>query len=333
MSAPTRDEVREHVLIDNFPPDSRQLLDFDNSRSNVYLEADAIAGAVKAHAFDPAAQMVTETLASTATSGTGGMLANHEQALGLASTTIAQAGSDAQRQAQVTARMRENASSSPANILAILQALCGSVAVTVLEQSRSDRRDLNTYSLGVHTVPSGTTSSSTLAIGDNAPASQMGAQLIYNVSSGDTGEFQITVTAPDAQSKAWQSEIIVDGADHTLFWAEFAGGVIDGTWVLQIDNSLGGTHEVQVDRADLFVEGIGRASSGAEGRAAPVFVWVALVDTALASTFYDAAAVRETIRRINPAHCRGYLAQKNGAGGTAMRCDDPLTPCDGGLAG
>lgn len=304
MSAPSRDEVREHVLIDNFPPDSRQLLDFDNSASNVYKEADAVAGAIKAHAFDLAAQMEAEIIASTATSADGGMLAEHEAALGLASSTIAAIGTDAQRQAQCVARFREFGASTPDNIYAALVAFCGPTAVTILEHKRSVLTSTNTRAFSSTTVAANSTGTLSVMVTDNAPAGQMGAQLVANLSGG-AATITLTLTAPTGDAKSWSA--LVDSSSYSYFWPEFAGLQCAGVWTLTIDNSANG-NPVDVDIASVFVEGIGRAQTGAEGYGSTIFEWTALIDESVASTSYDRATACDLVRRWNHAHATGGLA-------------------------
>lgn len=309
--------VRE-MLIACMPPGARELYDLGNRASDVSKWVDAVAAAVKTYATDVADTLRRELLPSTADE----LLLAWERGLGVDMSRIAQAGTASQRTAQVISRLREFGAATPDNIYAAMVALCGPTAVTIVEHSRAAVSALNTHSLGILTAPIGMTATGTLAIGDNAPASQMGAQLVYNISTGTQGQFQLTLTAPDAQSKTWQSEILVDGADHVLFWPDFAGGTIDGTWTIQVDNTLGGAAEVQVDRADIFAEGIGRATSGAEGLGSPIFEWSALVNEAVVGDGYSRDAAQALVRRWNPAHCTGGLALYQTDGGATALSDD-----------
>lgn len=331
MSAPTRQEIREHILIDGMPPDSRQLLDYDNPTSNVYLEADAEAGALKAYGFDLVEQFRVESLPSAATSSTHGLLTDWEAALRIPPPASAASSTDAGRQAAVTSRLREFGASTKDNIRAALVAITGSAsAVTIHEHSRAALKTLRSYSFPTMTATAGNATGVVLAASDNAPASVAGAQLTYNISTGDQGDFSISILAPDAQTKTWRTEIIVDGADHVLFWPAFAGGRISGEWQVSIDNALGGVTDVQLDAASLFVEGIGRSAlSGAEGLGANVFEWVASVAEDLAGANYSRALARELVQRWNPAHCRGYLVPYLNTGGIAAVFDGSYSILDG----
>jgi len=311
---PTAAEARTHFLA-HMPPGATQWMNRDlGTVANVWT---AIAQSLKAYGFDVLDQLRRELKARQMVD----RIPDWERILHVSDGLIARTGSLDARRAQIIARRRENGASSKPNILAALQAVCGPTAATILEHNRTTVSAVNTHDFGPITATVGTVGSASVVIGDNAQASKAGARLVYNVGTGTQGAFQFLLTSPD-RSKSWQSEVITDGGEHWLFWPDFAGGQIAGTWTLQVDNSLGGAADVQVDTARVIVEGIGRAGSGAEGLGAIIFEWSALIDeTAVAST-YNRALVVELVRRWTQSHRRGYVALKQTNGDTGAVCGD-----------
>jgi len=317
-------------LLGNLPPKLGDWLDLSpNSDPDKVIEASAqgTSEAIVANLDDLAADAnpITATLTGVAA---------WEEAFAVTSSATALYGSAAERRSQIIARHRESGASTLANVQAALIAVTGSAtSVSIIEHDRATLRSLNTHSFPTITATVGNTASASLAIGDNALASYAGLQLLLNISTGDEGTFSVTLIAPDAQEFT-PSGVVVDGADHWYYWPEFAGGVIDGTWSISVDNTGGGATDVQVDAANVFVEGIGRSASGAEGLGANIFEWNALVDESLtSSTTYTRLLARQIVERWAPAHTRGYLAIKATTGSSFGIFDDTNSVFDGCLFG
>ena len=277
----------------------------------------ALAQGFKAYGYDVLDQLRRELHAQEMVE----RLPAWEGLLGLTNSRVARFGTLSQRRAQIIARRRERGTPTKAAVTASLAAF-GAPGAEFIEHGRASLKGINTRGFGTTTATVGNTATITQVVGDNAPASSMGAQLIYNI-TGTQGAFDVTLTAPDARAKTWRSLVIADGADHVLFWPEYAGGPISGTWTLQIDNSIGGVADVQVDRADLFIEGIGRAASGAEGYGALIFEWSAAINEGTVdATKYDRAAAIATAERWDQAHTRGGVALYQTDGSLSALGDD-----------
>lgn len=337
MSSPTRQEVRESVLIDGFPPGTRNLLDVDNQQSNVYKEFDSIAGAIKGNGFDLVEQFRVESIAYQATSAANGLLPDFEAALALSASKTALLGTDAARQAQVTSRFRESGASTIPNISAALAAVCGPAngAFTILEHSRSALTTANTRTINAGDVTINALGATTIpfTLHDNAPASNYGTSLNLSITSGHYDALSYTLVAPDSTTKQWAAQGAGSvTAQSTWLWGpEFSGAQIEGTWNLVIVNVNAATSTLKAG-STIFVEGIGRDVAGAEGDAANIFEWAVLIDESLITpSTYDRELCRTIVSRWNPAHCRGYLDVKATNGSTYGVFDDANSTFDGCL--
>lgn len=249
---------------------------------------------------------------------------------------VATYGSDEGRQAQMLSRFREAGASTLPNIRAALAAVCG-YQPTILEHSRADLTAANTYTNATGALVAGGGSiSQTITAADNAPASQAGARLGFNgLTASDLADLTITLTGPDATSVTWDATTpaalrpIASEPAISLFAPQFAGKPINGTWTLDVSSAAG---DFALDYWTVFVEGIGRAASGAEGLGANIFEWASIVDPAqMTPGTFDVELARDIVQRFNPSHARGYLALKNKNGGAAATFDDTNTPFDGGI--
>lgn len=293
------EEVRE-MLIACLPAGARDLYDLDNRASDVSKYVDALAASVKLYGTDVVDTLRAELLPSTARE----LITAWERALGVDRTRIAQAGTQSQRVDQIRARLRESGTATRGGIYAALVAFCGPTAVTILEHKRSVLTSTNTRAFSSTTVAANSTGTLSVMVTDNAPAGQMGAQLIANLSGG-AATITLTLTAPTGDAKSWSA--LVDSSSYSYFWPEFAGLQCAGVWTLTVDNSANG-NPVDVDIASVFVEGIGRAQTGAEGYGSTIFEWTALIDESVASTSYDRATACDLVRRWSHAHATGGLA-------------------------
>ncbi len=311
------------LALQHMPPGAVRWMGLDGTATTVGKMWSAIAQAVKLYGYDVIETLRRELKARQMVE----RIPDWERILRIPTDTTR---SYDQRRAEIISRRREFGASSLPDVLGALHALCGPTAVTMLEHTRAAVRSVNTHSFGPITATAGNTGFATLTIGDNAGASLAGVQLKLNISTGDAGQFLVMLTAPDAQELAIPSTIgsrtvpapTPNGADRIFFWPEFAGGQVDGTWTITVDNTGGGVTDVQVDTADLFVGGIGRATSGAPGLEGIIFEWSAVIDEAAVGDGYDRAVAIRLASRWNPAHCDGGVAlYQSDAGLTALGDD------------
>ncbi len=264
-------------------------------------------------------------------------LPDWEAAFRIAASRIALYGSDAGRQAQILARFREHGASTLANIEAALRALTGPVpgALQIIEQPRAALTDINVYQFNSQVLAGSGSVHWTWTISDNAPCSKAGCIIRIKVDGAlecDTIG-SATLTLSGGFTKTWTNPFgpeIGDGSFRYLYAAELADAVLDGQIAtLTLNDSLGfGANvggAVAGHPSGALIEGIGRdPSTGAEGKAANVFSFIALIDESLCTpSTYDRQLAIEVIRRWDPAHCIGSVAIKSLNGDTAGVWGDP----------
>ena len=291
MTAPTRDEIREAVLIDGMPPDSRQLLDYDNTSSNVWKEADAEAGAFKAHAFDLVEQLRAESLPSAATSTTHGLLEDFERAYGIPAPTTAIFYDDTSRAARVVSRVREFGASTTANILAAARAVSGTTSsVSIVETGRdfltaANWREIPGAYYGTAIAPFADTEID-IDAADNATTSNAGARFTIRITHPEVQSIYLIMYAPDgtASGRYYFGTGSVAAQDFVFFWPAASGLGISGRWRFVITDNEGAGGTIIDPAANgvtgLLVEGIGRP----DGAAAGIFEWSLAVNEAATST-------------------------------------------------
>lgn len=265
-------------------------------------------------------------------------LPDWETTLALGASRIAVLGSQAQRQAQIVARLRESGASTLANIEAALRAVVGPVpgALTIIEHSRAAIDEANVYSASAKVVAALGTTSWSWTGADNAVASRAGARVRLWVPASNTvvGTFTLAAGALTAVVPVF---FFGGGSGDWLYLyaPTFAGGVIDGTPITltfvesgNVGCTLGGVHGGVT--SGLIWEGIGvDLATGAQGRGALVFEWSAVINEALvlAST-YSRELVMQIVRRWNPAHANGGVALVQADGTLCALCDDPNALAD-----
>lgn len=317
-----------------FPPGDEDLFAWDNPTSWVARELEAIASAVRVLGVDAVDRLRTELRPHTATE----KVPDWERVFSLATSRGALYGDLAQRRNQIVARWREHGASTLANIRASLVPLCG-YAPEVLEQERSARSLANRVDLpgAPITVAANASTSVVVAVADNAPASQAGAQLLLVLSIDTLEDLDVELVAPDATTVSWTRPFgsgVASFKVFVLYAPAMAGARVDGAWTLTITNNGGNVGTISSGSA-MLVEGIGIDEiTRAEGYAAPIFYWSVLVnqwDPSFAASTFDRRLATEIVQHWNPAHCRGWLAMYNSQGGRYMACDDSATPADGGI--
>ncbi len=308
-----------------YPPHAFDWLEAETGDGGIGDLLDALGEEANDDGFELVAQLEKERSPVTSDAS----LDDREATMGIERSKIALYGSKDQRRAQLLARFRESGTPTPDRILSALHAICGPVAVQIVEHRRSLLRAVNTHSMSTLTATVGNTSSIDLFIGDNAPTSQAGVRITLNVSTGDAGVFAVVLTTPDG-TPLDVTGVIVDGGDHDYCFPTY-DGPCSGAWRLAVSNTAG-TTDVQVDTANIFVEGIGRpVFGGPDGLGANIFEWSALVNEAVAASTYDRDTVRNLVQRWNPAHCRAFLALFATTGSAGAIFDDTSSIFDGCL--
>ena len=318
-----------------FPPGDDELFAWDNPRSYVARELEAVATAVRLEGTDAVDRLRQELRPQTSTE----KLPDWEAVFGLAQSRTVRFGSVLARRAQVVARWRESGASTRVNILAAFAAVLG-YPPDIIEQSRSALTAKNTHSLPGTPIllPGNGSAIITVPVADNAPVSQAGARLTLVVTMPTLEDLAVTLQTPDGTVKNWPGMPFGSGAavgaTFILYAREFAGSLCDGDWTIRIDNANANDGSLG-SGSSLFVEGIGRNEvSDAEGLAANIFAWCVLVDPARLSSAADLGAARALVRRYTPAHCRGYFARKPAAvSGTAGVFDDANAIFDSAVFG
>lgn len=267
-------------------------------------------------------------------------LPDWEAILGVARSKLALFGTLDQRRALVIARRREWGLPTIPSIQGALQGLLGYVP-TIIETDRPTLTAANTHALPSLplTIPASGSVSAGVFIGDNAPASQMGAQFSITITHPHVEELVVTLLGPDSLAAVFTGlgTGSVTGKTYRFSAPSFAGHPITGTWQVFISDLAGVATGTWSSHAGdgIFVEGIGRDPlSGADGLGANIFDWAVLINEAsVSTTTYDFASVAALVQRWNPAHSRGYAVRYNSLGSSTTECvfDDPKTPWDGGL--
>lgn len=330
MPPRSQTEVRQGLLA-LFPPGDSDLYAFDDRESFVARHLEAVATAARRKGTDAVDELRREQRPQNAVA----KLPDWERVFGVTKSRAALYGSNEERQGQVVARWREHGAATVSNIRAALAAVCG-YEPAILEHSRAGLTTTNYYPIAGGFIPALSTFTSTVDAADNAPASQAGVRLIIAIEHPAPTNLAVTLTPPDGgPALTIDPGQFTTAAPRWVYWKSYAGRPITGRWTLTIGNGDPANLGELKPGASLLVEGIGRDEvTGAEGKAAPIFYWTALVnqfDPQFNPSTFDRALAAQIVRRWNPAHCRGWLAMYNSAGGQYMRCGDPMTPADGGI--
>lgn len=262
-------------------------------------------------------------------------LPEHEAAIGVDRSKIAQYGTNAARQAHLVSRWRERGTPTPSRILAAVQALTGPTAAELIETSRSILTAALWYNIPAAYLNYPITASADTEIpiiaADNAPASNAGARFTVRITHPSIEDLYLIMYAPDgtASSRYYFGSGSVTGQDFVFYWPGASGLGISGAWRFVISDGGGAGGTIDDPAGDyingLSVEGIGRTVfGGPEGLGSAIFDWAIAVNEAVASTAtYDRTAVGDTVRRWNPTHTNGRLALYMTGGTLGATYDDP----------
>lgn len=328
-------------LIAAFPPGTDKLWDWNHPDGpGPFLEAVAqlldVCGAQKID------QLRAELQPSTAIE----KLPEWESTLAIQGTRIAQLGRTKQRQAQVVSRLREWGS---ATTLAAIRAIVGPLLdyadpsqLVILEVDRDVLRAAHTYRWsGLVTFTFATSGTVYFYVPDDTFVSPSGAQLDITIDlAANLANVGCTLYAPDGTHYSIGIGNIGDVTPATgtwrLYFPKFAGVPVGGIWKLVI-GTISGTGYITA--AGLFVEGLGRDSTGNDGLGGAKFQWAVVWDPALLGPDADLQAAAAAIERINYATRIAHLASRSRglgklpAGQLAAIPDDPGSIPDGCIPG
>lgn len=319
------------ALIAGFPPGTEKLWDWQHPDGpGPFNEAAAqvldVAGVQKVD------QLRAELQPSTARE----KLPEWESSLGLMGSRAAQVGTVRQRQKQVVSRLREWGS---ATTLEAIRAIVGPLLdyadpsqLVILEVDRDVLRTANTYLFsGLLAFTFATSSTVYFYVPDDTNVSPAGAQVDITINlSANLSNVGCTLYAPDGTHYSIGVGQIGDVSPATgtwrLYFPQFAGVKVGGIWKLVI-GTISGTGYISA--AGLFVEGLGRDSTGNDGLGGAKFQWAVVWDPALLGPDADIQAAAAAIQRINYATRIAFLAGRSRglgklpAGQLAAIPDDP----------
>lgn len=321
------DREVEGLLRSLFPEKTFDWLEAEEGDGGIGDLLLALAEELNADAFELIDQLMKEVNPATAEQS----LPEREASMGLDASRVALYGDTASRQAQLIARWRERGTPTIDRVYAALVAVCGPTSVTILEHTRAQVSAVNWRDIAglPLAIPSSADLDIPFTCGDNAPASRAGAQVTVRITHPSVEDLTLKIIAPDATESAsmtFGSGAVVE-RDFRFFWPGAAGKTIDGTWTVRITDNGASGGTVEDPAADgvsgLLVEGIGRAANGADGLAAIIFEWSAVIDESVGSSTYDRASVLAIVKRWNPAHERGGVALYQTDGVLGALGDDP----------
>ncbi len=323
----TVDEARG-LLLSLLPGDYDRWADF-TPNSDPWLILDGAAQGLADHVFTP-----LETVALDADPLTLTIVGIEawESALALDRTRAAVSGTNEQRQAQITGRLREWGLPTEVNILAAVHPVLGDSA-TIVKISRAALTALNTYTTaGATVIPASGTGSVLVAVTDNANTSAMGAQVTFTITHPAVEDLQLDIAnasiASTLQAGEWTRDTgAVVARVYTIQFHAVAGFGVSGPWVLDVNDT--GANAGTVSDVSFFIEGIGRSSSGADGHGSAIFEYAVLFDPALVPDGYDLDAARSAVARFKPAHCRAFLARYMSDSTICAIVDDIYAVADG----
>jgi len=319
------------ALIAGFPPGTEKLWDWQHPDGpGPFNEAAAqvldVAGAQKID------QLRAELQPSTARE----KLPEWESSLGLMGSKAAQVGNVRQRQKQIVSRLREWGS---ATTLDAIRAIVGPLLdyadpsqLVILEVDRDALRTAHTYLFsGLLAFTFATSATVYFYVPDDTFVSPAGAQVDITINlSANLANVGCTLYAPDGTHYSIGVGQIGDVTPATgtwrLYFPQFAGVRVGGIWKLVI-GTISGTGYISA--AGLFVEGLGRDSTGNDGLGGAKFQWAVVWDPDLIGPDADLQAAAAAIQRINYATRIAFLAGRSRglgklpAGQLAAIPDDP----------
>jgi|GEM_PF-5469814 len=319
-----QNEVRA-TLRSLFPPGDEELYAWDNPESYVSRELEAVTTAVRLKGTSAVDRVRQEFCPQASTE----KAADWERIFSLSQSRTTVYGTLEGRRAQIVARWRESGASTQPHIQAALAAVFG-YEPQILEHSRAQMTAAHSYPLPntPMLLPPFTAEGTTIRVADNSRVSSGGARLTLVVTTAPGQVLDLTLWGPTRASVSWVTPASSSAAPRTLvfYGRDFAGTEANGLWTLTLLNST--PAPARIDACSLFVEGIGRNASGAEGLAANLFEWTVLVDPARLGPTADLDFARQLVTRWNPAHCRGYLALMASSGTPYAVFDDPNSKFD-----
>jgi len=319
-----QNEVRA-TLKSLFPPGDEELYAWDNPEAYVSRELEAVTTAVRVKGTSAIERVRQEFRPQASTE----KAADWERIFGLSQSRTSGYGTLEARRAQIVARWRESGASTLPHIQAALAAVLG-YPPQILEHSRSQMTAQHTYPFPNTPllVPPFATARASVRIADNAPVSKGGARLTLVATVPPRRTLRLSLFGPAGASASWVTSAALSAGPRTLvfYGRDFVGTDSDGLWTVTVFNPS--ATPARIESGSLFVEGIGRARSGAEGLGANIFEWTVLVDPARLGPNADLDFARQLVARWNPAHCRGYLSLMSSSGSPYAVFDDPNTRFD-----
>lgn len=302
------------TLIDMLPPGVRSVYDFDGDIGKFYR---AMAGVGKAHGFDLIDRLRRESMPPLAVEN----LADWEGIIGLASTAIAQFGTEPQRQ-QLIAAVMSTIGYTRANILlsGLVYLLGLSTVPTVVECDRSALYTANSEPFTGIIGAGGITTVALVVSKDSGLVRSTGAQLKLVITHPSAQDIlYVTLRAPSGTTKTWYPVLsgAYSGQAIWLYAPSMAGQAASGTWTITIGDigSAGGT----IDTGSLL---FAEAYLGG-----PAFEWGVMVKfSELGSQgVVDLVSALLLLRRLSPAHMRADVLLSDTGGAVGAIPDEAWT--------
>ena len=326
-------------LISLFPPGADNMYSRAEGDGGTGDYLGAIADGVQANGTDLITTLRTEINPSSAV----GKLPEWEDTLGLSSTTVAQSGTTADRQAQVVARLRAWGASTLDNIRAAVQPFfqyVDSSLIQIIECDRSALTTLHTYAFSSGVIPAGGTLDTYAVVTDGVRVSGGGAhvwavithaaiqQLRVTLYDAGTATFWTLATPGDLGTGAAVAQTFEFFVKDTEGETSLAG-----SWLLSVQDT-GATAGTLDAGSQLFIEGIGRDPldpfGPVQGLGYEQFLFAVVFDPSLSNVSTpNLAAARLALRKVTPAHCQGYIVQVMSGGGLCAIVDDAAALVDG----
>lgn len=235
-----------------------------------------------------------------------------ETALALIDTPTAQAGTLAQRQGAILARLREHGASTLPNVESAVLGL-GVSEVAIAECNRAALTTAHTYTNATVTaLPPSSTTTITITVADDSQVAEMGAQLTLALTHSHIEQLSVTLIGPNGtygQATHTWAALGTGSAPLaiTLCAVDAAEKSIAGAWTVAITT---GAASGTLNSASLFVEGIGRDATDGDGLGEAMFEWGVIVPNGdLASTGVTFDQLLTLARRWNPAHCTATVVR------------------------
>lgn len=336
--SPTAAQVRQWIL-SLLPGGADKIYSLQEGDGGTGDYFGAIAAAVKAYGTDLITTLRNEVNPATAT----GKLDEWEAALALSSTTAAQGGTTATRQAQVVAALRGGGTVTIAALQAAVQPFVlypDSRDILIIECPRATLTALHTYAITGGAIPNSGSLVTSATVADQTYVSQAGPMLTLEITHGAIETVSVQLADPDGGTYSWDLSDYGSGAvtNHVYnLWAHPTDDTVTvgGGWILTVtDTAGGGGTLVTGANTNLFVEGVGRVDfTDLQGLGSQQFVWVVAVNAALATVSpIDVSAIRAALSRMTLGHTQCFVVQYMTGGGLCAVVDDPNAIANGCVA-